>query len=228
MKFKTLVGLMVWTVGLKAVYAETAAAASQEPVEPAQEVSQNIPEEEGKLAVFVLDRGWYFTSDLGMFMSLGGVRGYGDVEPYLALKGGYDFNDYLGVQIGLSTGYSSGNPASSADNPNNPSGARGGSVVDYGLLNGSAELVGAYRFAERLSLEPHLGAGITRVHPALTSREDPSQKQNAVAPHIVGGVDLRYLTLLSHFSAGVTVNAYYVVGPNVFAMATGLSVRYTF
>jgi hypothetical protein len=221
------ISMLVWTVGLHVAQAADADVSAETPA-PAEEVSQNIPEEQGKLAVFVLDRGWYFTSDLGIFMTLGGVRGHGNVEPYLALKGGYDFNDYLSMQVGLSTGYSSGNPASQSDNPANPSGARGGSVVDYGLLNGSAELVGAYRFAERFSLEPHLGAGVTRVHPALSSRTDPSQKQSALAPHIVGGLDLRYLTLLTHFSAGVTMDAYYVIGPNVFAMATGLSVRYTF
>ena len=72
---------------------------------------------EDVLELFELDRGFYLGSDLGVFFALGGTRGYSNVQPYLAIKLGLDIGDYFGLQLNLSTAYSSGNPVSAQDRP---------------------------------------------------------------------------------------------------------------
>lgn len=181
---------------------------------------------EGKLAIFELERGLYVASDLGVFLTFGGVNGVSNVQPYLGLKVGHDLGDYFGVQLALAAGYASGNPVSENDVAG--AGVGGREIEDYSLLSASVEGVAAWRPTERFAVEPKLGAGITRIYPALTSPQDPTATLNPVAPQVGGGIDLKYLTLLTDFSAGISLTAYYVIGPNIPALGTGAVVRYTF
>jgi hypothetical protein len=179
---------------------------------------------EDQLAVFVLHRGFFFSSDLGVFMTLGGYRGYSNVQPYLSLKAGFDINDALSVQAYVAHGYSSGNPISAMDLPE----SGGQSTVSYGLLNFGGELVYAIRPTERFAIEPRIGGGLTRIYPTLTSPSDPGATLSPSSPHVGGGIDFKYLTLLTDFTAGVSLTGYYIIGPQIPAAAAAFVVRYTF
>ena len=54
-----------------------------------------LPEigEEDQLAVFVLDRGFYFASDLGVLINVGGTRGNSNVQPFMSIILGYDVDE---------------------------------------------------------------------------------------------------------------------------------------
>ncbi len=179
---------------------------------------------EDQLAVFKLNRGFYFSSDLGLFMTLGGFRGYSNVQPYLSLTAGFDLNEFISLQAYMSHGYSSGNPISVNDTPN----AGGQVTTSYGMLNGGAGVVFALRPTERFALEPKVGGGITKIYPQLTDPNDPGATLSPTAPHLSFGLDLKYLTLLTDFTAGVSLTGYYVLGPNIPAAAAAFVVRYTF
>ncbi len=191
-----------------------------------EEASKPLPSigGEDQLAVFTLQRGFYFSSDLGVFMTFGGVLPYSNVQPYLSMKAGFDVNDYLSVQLSLSHGYSSGNPRTDADQP----GSTGQQTANYSLLNVGGEVVFAIRPTERFAIEPMLGGGLTRIYPQISDPKNPSQALGAAAPHAAFGVDFKYLTLLTDFTAGVSLTGYYIIGPNIPAAGASFVVRYTF
>jgi hypothetical protein len=218
---------------------ESALMDSLEDSEPSeQEVVSNEEQPEigeDELQVFVLDRGYYVSSDLGVLMTLSSYsdpnctpgfncsRGYGNVTPYMSIKGGVDINDFLSAQINISTGYSSGNPVSLADHKT----SGGDPIHNYGLFNMGLEAVGALRPTKRLAFELKAGGGLTVIDPLLSV--DSATKYGALNAHVVAGLDIKYLTLLTHFTAGLTVNFYGILGEFGFipALAFGGSVRYT-
>jgi hypothetical protein len=189
--------------------------------------AEDLPEiGEDKLQEFVLERGFYFSGDLGVFMTVGGVKGLSNVQPFMALQAGFDVNKFLSVQAALSTGYVSGNPVSANDDPVvNPGGA---TTTNYGLISVGGEVVLAVRPTERIALEPKVGGGITFVNPEITDPNDPNATLGSSTPHVVGGVDFKYLTLLTDFTAGISVAGYYLLTPAVLGVSTAFVVRYTF
>jgi hypothetical protein len=207
-----------------------AASVSSEAIPGAEAAAADLPQiGEDQLAIFVLNRGFYCNGDLGVFLTLGGSRGYGNVEPFVAVKAGFDIGNYVSVQLALASGYSSGNPLSSMDSPANPAGAGPNAVVNYGLLMMGAEVVGAVRPTERFAIEPRVGGGIARLSPTPTSPSDPSASIGSIVPQVGGGVDFKYLTLLTDFSAGLSLGGYLVLAPKLVpAVSVAASVRYTF
>ncbi|MEE8410208.1 MAG: adventurous gliding motility protein CglE [Myxococcota bacterium] len=181
---------------------------------------------EDQLAVFALRRGFYFSSDLGIFMTFAGVNGFSNVEPFMALKAGFDIGDYVSVQAVFSGGYASGNPISENDRPGNG----GFDIANYSLFNMGIEIVGAIRPTERFAIEPKIGGGLTRLSPAPTDPGDINVTVSPFVPHAAFGVDLKYLTLLTDFTAGISLTGYAViVGSTVVpAGAAAFVVRYTF
>ena len=216
------------TVGDPASVETTESTSTAIPTKPVTSVEAQPDIGKDQLAVFHLQRGFYFSSDMGVFMTFLGQRNYSNIQPYVAVHAGYDLGNYVGLQMTLATGYSAGNPASASDDPRNPRTAGRNPSVNYSLFNMTGDLVAAFRPWERLSIEPKVGGGVTRMFPALGNPRDPSQKLSPYAPLIVGGVDIKYLTLLTDFSAGLALNTYYVLGPNVLAASVGGVVRYTF
>jgi hypothetical protein len=200
---------------------DTLATQDSGPAEERREEMQQIGDDQ--LAVFELQRGFYLSSDLGVLMTFGGTQGYSNLQPFLSLKAGFDFNDYLSVQAALSAGYSSGNPISENDLP----GAGGRDIVDFSLTSAGVEIVAAIRPTERFAIEPKLGGGITTLSPAPTDPRDVEASVGSVLPHASAGVDLKYLTLLTDFTAGISLTGYFIVGPNIPAGAAAFVVRYT-
>ena len=201
------------------------------PVEPPRASADDAPAaarapaaSEDRLAVFVLQRGLYLSSDLGTLQTLGGTRGYSNLEPYVALHVGYDLSRSVSLQLDVAQGYSAANPLSDYDAPD----GAGRRVSDYSLLLAGVEVVLALRPSERVAVEPRLGGGAGYVYPALTDPADPRRALASVMPYVAGGVDLKYLTLLTDFSAGAGVTFYYLLGAGIPAVAESVSVRYTF
>lgn len=161
-----------------------------EEIEEPESRAQELPEiGEDKLEVFILDRGFYLASDLGIFLTLGGTRGYSNVQPYLSVKAGIDIGDYFGIQLNLSTGYSSGNPKSGADRPlGSGDGFNPDATVNYGMFNVGVEVVGAIRPTERVAIEPKAGGGYTLIDPPLSFGQDRASvgKHDGSGGHFVG------------------------------------------
>jgi len=198
-----------------------------------------IPESgEDKLQEFELQRGFYASGDLGIFITLSGVRPPSKLQPYMGIKAGYDLNDFLGVQLSISSGYNSSNPANDYDDPLQYTASQGGRAIqDFSLLNLGGELVFSLRPIERLAIEVKGGGGITNVYPEITDADAAAGGGMSAGgtvvyaawqPHVTGGVDFKYLTLLTGFNAGATLQAYYLPTPGVLGMAIALGVRYTF
>ena len=207
-----------------------AASAGVEATPAADTAAADLPQiGEDQLAVFVLNRGFYCNGDLGVFMTFAGVRGYSNVQPFVAIKAGFDIGNYISVQLAFASGHSSSNPMSNMDSPANPSGAGSNAVTSFGLLLMGAEVVGAIRPTERFAIEPRVGGGIARLSPAPTSPSNPAVSIGSVVPQVGGGLDLKYLTLLTDFSAGVSLAGYLIVAPKLIpAASAAASVRYTF
>jgi len=206
---------------------QESAAPSRAPVSPEEEmaaVEQDVDVD--RLAIFVLQRGFYVSSDLGVFFTLAGESGISNAQPYLSVRVGYDINDFIGGELQISGGYAANNPPSPGDDPLQS--INGQQSASYGLVNASGVLVLAFRPSERFALEPRLGGGLSMVNPALTSPNDELATLSTTLPHIMGGVDFKYLTLLTDFTAGLGVTAYYVLQANVPAVAASFIVRYTF
>ena len=186
---------------------------------------EELPEigEEDRLAVFELQRGYYISTDMGVFLTFAGASGMSNVQPYLGLNAGVDLNDYISVQGSMSTGYASGNAISENNQPIYATGKQ-----NYGLFNLGVQLVAALRPGERFALEPKVGGGLTSMNPALTDPVDQNADLPAMAPHVSGGLDLKYLTLLTDFTAGMSLTGYYVIGPNIPALGAAFTLRYTF
>lgn len=187
---------------------------------------------EDQLAVFVLDRGFYLASDLGVFFTLGGgiKNGPSNLQPFVAVKVGYDFIDWFGAETTLSTSYVSGNPASKADRPGN---VPGGEVSNFSLFNwGVVQAVFAIRPTDRFAIEPRVGVGISVISPSLTKPNDPQGDGVSIAFHVAPGIDFKYLTLLTDFSAGLAINTFLIFpGEDIgmlFAIGPAVNVRYTF
>lgn len=187
------------------------------------------------LEIFVLERGFYLASELGVFFTLGGTQGYSNLQPFMAIKAGYDLGDYFGLQASLSTAYVSGNPPTSADLPGrDPRGINNFDATgDFGLFNLGLEAVVALRPTQRLAIEPKVGGGYSFIDPPLT---DPAAgapptfaKHSPHGGHVTAGVDIKYLTLLTGFSAGASVNFFGFLGGHGFipAIAVAATVRYT-
>lgn len=177
---------------------------------------------EGRLQVFVLDRGFYFSSDLGVFFTFGGVRGYSNVQPFMSVKAGFDVTDLVSVQLAIIGGFASENPVSSLEvqSPNSLQ------TRSYSLLSFGPEIVFAFRPTPRIALEPRVGGGITHVYPQI-SRDSQGGAYSNLLPHISFGLDAKYLTLLTNFTAGLSLTFEYILGPNVPALGAGFVVRYT-
>ena len=182
--------------------------------------------EDDKLANFVLQRGVYVGADFGTFVSLGGVNGVSNLQPYVALHLGYDLSDNLSLQASASAAYVAENPISDFDDPVVTPG--GTVVTSYDLLNLTGELVYALRVTQRFAIEPKVGAGLSRINPLPTDPDDPTLLVPRMNLALVGGLGFTYLTLLTDFSAGIAATLLVLPGPGIVGVGTSFSVRYTF
>jgi hypothetical protein len=185
---------------------------------------------EDRLANFELDRGFYLSSDIGVLISLGGQAGYSNLQPFVSVRSGYDLSDMFSVQGSVSMGYISQNPISPYDDPSTVESFSGKKIASYDMTMFAVEGLASFRPTERIAIEPKLGAGLTLLSPAPTDTANPCTEcsMSAINPHAMAGVDIKYLTLLTDFSAGVSMNGYFVIGPNIIAVSGAFLVRYTF
>ena len=89
---------MVLLVTLVAVPAMAQEPPFAPPPAPAPEVVQ-----EDQLAVFQMERGFFLSADLGVFFTFGGTKAVSNIQPSMAVTGGYDFNEMFSVQARVST-----------------------------------------------------------------------------------------------------------------------------
>lgn len=178
--------------------------------------------QDDRYANFELERGAYFSSELGLFFTLGGAAGTSNAQPFLALHAGFDINELLSAQATMMGAFVADNPPSE-----NELSGPGQNVSSYQLINLGVELVASFRPFERLALEPRLGGGISHITPTLTDPSDPSAVLGTVNPQLTYGMDFTYLTLLTGFTAGASFTGTYVFGPGIPGFGLGIHVRYT-
>ena len=183
-----------------------------------------------QLANFVLDRGLYTSSDVGIFLSFAGRKGVSNVMPYLAIHTGYDINDELSAQLSFAFGYVSGNAVRSIDNPLDPAAIGVGSrlIDNYDVMNIGADVVYAFRPTQRFAIEAKVGGGMTRFNPAPSLETNPAEADTPFGAHVAFGADFKYLTLMTNFTAGASITGYFILPYGVPAVAVGGVVRYTF
>jgi hypothetical protein len=176
---------------------------------------------------FIFPRGFYTSSDLGMFMRLGGwtdgpecfrcqPRANSNAQPYIGLSVGYDVLDFLGVMLSFGTGYiANAAPLEGvADSPR-----------DHGITFVNLNLIGTWYFLDRLALEGRVLGGGAFLVPA-PDVESPFYGGNAG-----GGIGLKYATLLTDVVVGVDANFYAVfTAGGVFIPAYSVSpvIKYVF
>ncbi|MEL6759331.1 MAG: adventurous gliding motility protein CglE [Myxococcota bacterium] len=189
-----------------------------------QDVNEQLPRvgEKDRLAEFERVRGFYLSGDLGVFLTFGGSAGSSNLQPYLAVHAGRDLDDTWSVQLSAGGAYV-------ADNPPSDNELLFGSqqVSSYQLFLAGAELVGSFQLAERVALQPRIGGGIAHTSPTLTDPDDASETISSLQPQTTVAVDLAYLTLLTGFTAGVSVAGVWVFGADIPGFATSLHLRYT-
>lgn len=188
--------------------------------------SPEVDADDGRLANFTLQRGFYVGADFGTFITIGGANGVSNLQPFVGLRLGYDLTDNLSLQLTGSAAYVADNPISDYDDPAvTPEGT---AVTSYDLLSMTGEVVYALRVTERFAIEPKLGAGVSRINPLPTDPDDPTLLVSRANLLIDAGLGFTYLTLLSDFSAGLSATAYIVPKPGIVGLATAFTVRYTF
>ncbi len=181
--------------------------------------------ERGKLVAEVkVQRGFYLATDIGFFLTFGGERGHSNLQPYIGFNMGYDFNKWLSLQLSAANGFNSNNAVGPNDNKeNNYNG-----ITSYQLTNLGLQLVGMFMPHERVGLELKVGGGTTRISPLPRSLRSDVNQETAWQGHIAAGVGVKYITLLTDFTAGLDVSFYFVLPAKVPALAITPTVRYTF
>jgi len=212
------------------IESEDGPAESTDPGEAEEQVI--LPEigDEDQLALFVLDRGYYFTSDMGVFINFGGTRGNSNLQPFTSIAFGRDFGEYYSLQFTASQGYVSQNPLTANDDASQTS--TGNMTADYSLSSFTLDNILAIRPSARFAIELSAGPGVTRLNPDLTAANATAANagsQPSWAFHMVEGIDLKYLTLLTDFTAGISLNLFTVfVKPVIVGVSASAAVRYTF
>ena len=181
--------------------------------------------ERGKLVAEVkVQRGFYIATDIGFFLTFAGQRGHSNVQPYIGFNLGYDFNKWLSLQLSVANGFNSNNAPGQQDNRSTFPNA----IPSYQLTNLGLQLVGMFMPHERVGLELKLGGGTSRISPLPRSlRKEPNQ-ESGWQGHIAAGFGVKYITLLTDFTAGLDISFYFVLPAKIPALAITPTVRYTF
>jgi hypothetical protein len=167
-------------------------------------------------------RGVFFEGRGGAYLTVGGARGYSNVQPVFGFTVGYDILDWLYVDFSYATGYQ-------ASNPLKAEGCVGGDAAykdyhcDFSL---TYFLVGAgFSFIPRgpVTVEARIGAGVSLISPSAKPDQPPVDGAAYV------GLRLKHFTLLKHFSI-IAETGFYITFPTLIpALAPlSISVMYTF
>ena len=175
------------------------------------------------VATFVLQRGLYARCALGTFLTLGGQYGHSAPQPYMAIAAGYDLSDIFSVQLEWAAGFVGNNPISASNAPTH--GRQG--VASYGLTMAGVQVLLALRPWTRLAIEPRLGIGLAWLSTPLLNAAG-TQSLGSQALHILAGLDINYLTLLTDFSAGLSLTSYTIPALAAVGVSAAGVVRYTF
>ena len=177
-------------------------------------------------------RGFFTETDIGGFLTLGGVDGYSNLQVYLQLGIGYDITENL--EIGLHVGIGANAANCHAMRPE--TGAKRGQCVNTSgtdatdnFTNTFIDLSFAYLFrvAERLYVAPKIMGGITLLDPAPV--ENGAGNPITFAPNVGIAVGVEYATNVDHFTVGLdVVLGRFIIGPNIFTMQFFPRVKYTF
>jgi hypothetical protein len=169
---------------------------------------------------FARIRGFYLEGRAGTFFTLGGARGYSNMQPLFGFELGYDFTEALSVQLSYLSGYQAGNPLVY---PEECSGTGCNSYhLDFGVtffnLSADYDILQGQRWA----LEGRAGGGAVVINPSAKPGQGP------IDFDIFGGVRFEVYTLLKHFSVGLEADFYYVISTGVPATSVSFSVLYNF
>lgn len=172
-------------------------------------------------------RGFFTTTDLGAFFTLGGEPGVSNAQVYLSLGVGYDIyatNDhFLAVGLGFSQGASAGSCFGDATTGGCIDGATGEPLSDnWTAQTVEANLLYGYQVIPRLMLTGKVLGGMAVIEPmAFSDTSNP-------VPLMGGALGVEYATQFDHFSLGLDAAAKYFIGPNIVGIAIVPRVKYTF
>jgi hypothetical protein len=167
-------------------------------------------------------RGFFTETDVGGFLTLGGIDGYSNFQVYLQLGVGYDITENIEIGLHVGIGANAANCYSSRD-------AKGtcATTDNFTVLFTDVSFAYLFRIAERLYIAPKVLLGWTLLDPAPAVRGDGSQITNA--PNLGLAVGIEYATNMDHFTIGLDwVIGRFIIGPNIFSMQIIPRVKYTF
>jgi hypothetical protein len=171
-------------------------------------------------------RGFFFETDVGGFLTLGGDDVYSNLQSYLQLGLGYDIRivDSFGIGIGLHVGVGasaancySGRPQPGANCPLSEN-------FTVFFIDGTVGPI--IRLVERFYFVPKLMGGFTLLDPAPVQLADGELINKGANVGVALGVE--YATNMDHFSIGLDVVARYVIGPGIISLQFYPRVKYTF
>jgi len=203
---------------------EVAAPAPGEPAPapaPAAEAKAARPAgEEQEEVIFERLTGLFFEGRGGAFFTLGGARGYSNVQPVFGFEVGYDINDWWSVGFQYASGYQAANPLKQCATPADP--ACEGYHQDFSLtffnVATDFDMVGG----ERWAFEGRVGGGVVLINPSAEPDASP------VDGDVFAGLRFEYYTLLKHFTLAVEVDYALVVPTMIHCLSASFSILYTF
>ena len=168
-----------------------------------------------------LRRGFFAETDLGGFVSLGGVDDYSNASLYLQLGLGYDLTRHVELLASFGLGTSASDCFTSRD-------ASGVCATSDSFTLQFFEVTARYLLPlkGRLFLTPEAVAGYTRLDPA--PRVSDTGKALRSGGDLGGGVGVEYATAMDHFSIGADLIFRYVFNARIPTVALFPRVKYTF
>jgi hypothetical protein len=164
--------------------------------------------------------GLFFEGRGGVFFTLGGSRGYSNVQPVFGFEIGYDINDWWSLGFQYASGYQAANPLKACATPNDPvckDYHQDFSLTFFNLAT-DFDLVGG----ERWALEARLGGGVVLINPSAEPGAAP------VDGDVFAGVRAEYYTLLKHFTLALEAEYALVVPTMISCLEVSFSIVYTF
>ena len=183
-----------------------------------------------------VERGIYMKTGIGAGIFLGGIRDYAPQGLALQLGLGYDIlPEYLEIELNLTGIGTAGTTDKDSDGyPDSRDAMVTGSHL---TLLTTVMVAGTYRPDLRWLLKVRAGGGIYYDDAFIDGYTTPQDQTISMADAkdvaaiggvAGGGIAFEYFTPLRHFSIGMDVDFFYIIGPNTMLLNLMPTMKYTF
>jgi hypothetical protein len=157
---------------------------------------------------------WLVTARSGGLITLAGVRGVSNPEPFVALGLGYCFHKNVSVQIEFLSGFQSGNQVQPAWPP-------GDYHLDFGISLLNLNIIFGVQNGGDFVFGFRLGGGLARLDPSAVP-------QQGTQGNMTGGIYLDYAPDSFPLSLGIGTDFYFIVPAGIPSVLLGLRLKQSF